>query len=54
VKFLTCHRGGFSRPVILIQSAAKKTTSAKNQVLVEKLKELRLAHPFWGERRMTA
>lgn len=25
-----------------------------NQVLVEKLKELRLGHPFWGYRRMTA
>jgi len=31
-----------------------KTTSVLNQVLVEKLKELRLAHPFWGYRRMTA
>jgi putative transposase len=34
--------------------AAKKTTSAMNQLLVEKIKELRLAHPFWGYRRMTA
>ena len=33
---------------------AKKTTSGMNQRLVEKLKELRLAHPFWGYRRMTA
>lgn len=33
---------------------AEKTTSATNQVLVEKLKELRLEHPFWGYRRMTA
>jgi len=31
-----------------------KTTSFLNQVLVEKLKELRLAHPFWGYRWMTA
>ena len=34
--------------------AAKKTTSAMNQALVEKLKELRLRHPFWGYSRMTA
>ena len=34
--------------------ATKKSASAMNQALVEKLKELRLAHPFWGYRRMTA
>jgi len=28
--------------------------SNRNGVLVEKLKELRLLHPFWGYRRMTA
>jgi putative transposase len=32
----------------------KRSNSARNQVLLEKLKELRLAHPFWGYRRMTA
>ncbi|MDH7514179.1 MAG: IS3 family transposase [Clostridiales bacterium] len=28
--------------------------SSLNETLVEKIKELRLAHPFWGYRRMTA
>lgn len=32
----------------------KKAASVLNQRLLEKLKELRLAHPFWGYRRMTA
>jgi putative transposase len=32
----------------------KKTTSDLNHTLVERLKKLRLAHPFWGYRRMTA
>jgi len=29
-------------------------SSDKDEVVVEKLKELRLLHPFWGYRRMTA
>jgi len=33
---------------------AEKTASTLNQVLVERLKELRVGHPFWGYRRMTA
>jgi len=32
----------------------KRSDSARNRVLLEKLKELRLMHPFWGYRRMTA
>jgi putative transposase len=43
----TSRSGQYRRP-------AKKTTTAMNQALVEKLKELRLGHPFWGYRRMTA
>ena len=33
---------------------AEKSTSALNLELIEKLKELRLRHPFWGYRQMTA
>jgi putative transposase len=36
------------------RKSTKKSTSTMNQVVLEKLKELRLAHPFWGYRRMTA
>jgi hypothetical protein len=43
----TSRSGQYRRP-------AKKTTSAMNQLLVEKLKKLQLARPFWGYRRMTA
>jgi len=43
----TSRSGQYRRP-------AKKSTSAMNQALVEKIKELRLGHPFWGYRRMTA
>ncbi len=31
-----------------------RQSSDKDEVLLEKLKELRLAHPFWGYRRMVA
>jgi len=34
--------------------AGKAKASERNQDLVERLKALRLAHPFWGYRRMTA
>lgn len=43
----TSRSGQYRRP-------EKKATSVMNQVLVAKLKELRLAHAFWGYRRMTA
>ena len=33
---------------------SQRPGSNRNGVLVEKLKELRLLHPFWGYRRMTA
>lgn len=33
---------------------SRKRKSSLNETLVEKIKELRLAHPFWGYRRMTA
>jgi len=32
----------------------KRRNSDKDRIVVEKLKELRLAHPFWGYSRMTA
>lgn len=32
----------------------QRRASDKDGVLVDKLKELRLSHPFWGYRRMTA
>jgi len=33
---------------------SKGQAADRDEVLVEKLKELRLEHPFWGYRRMTA
>ena len=36
------------------RKAQTKNESVLNKELIEKLKELRLGHPFWGYRRMTA
>ncbi len=33
---------------------SQRQASDRDEVLLEKLKELRLSHPFWGYRRMTA
>lgn len=49
-----CETLGTSRSGQYRKTKMRKATSVLNQDLVEKLKELRLAHPFWGYRRMTA
>lgn len=36
------------------KSAKKQSSSALNTELIARLKQLRLSHPFWGYRRMTA
>lgn len=36
------------------RKVSKKQNSDKDEVMVEKLRELRSLHPFWGYRRMTA
>jgi hypothetical protein len=36
------------------RKVSKRQGIDRDEVLVEKLKELRLEHPFWGYRRMTA
>ena len=36
------------------RKVSKKQNSDKDEVMVERLKELRSLHPFWGYRRMTA
>jgi len=50
----TCETLGISRSSLYRGATRKMKTSTLNEVLVERLKELRLAHPFWGYRRMTA
>lgn len=49
-----CEALRISRSGLYRGPAREVKTSLLNEVLVEKLKELRLAHPFWGYRRMTA
>jgi len=49
-----CETLGISRSRLYLGATGKMKTSTLNEVLVEKLKELRLAHPFWGYGRMTA
>lgn len=44
----TCRSGHYRK------TGSGTRTSLLNEELVEKIKELRLAHPFWGYRRMTA
>ncbi len=51
---VSCEILGTSRSGHSRKMGSRKSTSFLNEMLVEKIKELRLAHPFWGYRRMTA
>ncbi len=50
----SCQTLGTSRSGHYRKTGWRIRTSSLNETLVEKIKELRLAHPFWGYRRMTA
>ncbi len=51
---VSCEILGTSRSSHYRKMGSRKRTSSLNETLVERIKELRLAHPFWGYRRMTA
>lgn len=50
----TCKTLGISRTGYYGKSVTGRMPTPLNQELLEKIKALRLAHPFWGYRRMTA
>jgi hypothetical protein len=51
---LACEMLGVSRSGFYSKKGSKKSLPSLNLVLTERIKELRLIHPFWGYRRMTA
>jgi hypothetical protein len=49
-----CEVLGVSRSGYYRKKVSERRETSLNEELLERIKEIRLAHPFWGYRRITA